>query len=186
MNEKTFLSRYHEKLPIFKELSDLRKAIVIKKSRLTFFIQQLKILSDKYIVVFLNIFQDPNFMNEEQYKFHFLNFYLMHVFVADEFVFLKCGRMLRLNTKETVNPKYHSARKGWFNKDYKPDGVDLSECSFEGYVYRFSLFLDPMTKDAGLVPKVIYFVLNFIYLVVTACPHRCQRLSILKIQKQKK
>jgi hypothetical protein len=159
MNEKAFMHQYSvSKLaPVLTELRALKGCILEKEKTLKFLVSQLKALNDAYIKIFLRVFNEPGWLTAEQYKFHFENFFLMHVFVADEFVFLKCGRMVHLNKKNTVPTKFHcSTRTDWFNRDYECDKrVALSECSFEGYTYRFSVLLNPIGKAAALVPKVI-------------------------------
>jgi hypothetical protein len=158
MNENGYLKMCANGKPIIAEIKSLKAVVYRKGETLKLMIEKLQSLDSDYVRVFKKFFEEPGWLCKKDMDFHFKMYFLLHAYVGDELVFLRTGRMVRLNIPNTVQKSFHCAEKmDWFNSDYNCSGkVHLSFCSLEGYDFRLSKFLKPYNNAAKSVPKVIF------------------------------
>lgn len=167
-----FLTKY-KSLPELRPLLDLRDRIFLKSIEVNSLVESFISLHDDFIPLMNHAFSTPDFTDLSNLKFHCKNYFLMYVYVADEFFFFKNGRKIHLNKNN--NGFDCDSKKGdptdYFNRDYEKSGkVSLSFSSFEGYTHKMENFIKPIRKDCSTIEKVLnhsfYLSPVFIYLTI--------------------
>jgi hypothetical protein len=158
MKAESFLAVYTAKKADLVELLKLRDYIMNKWERMKRMYQSFKTLHLVYCAFLTKAVMDPEWMPKEEVSYHIRNYFLLFVFVADEYFFMRNGRKLQLNKDNQEYPCDPSTKNGYFNKDYtssERNVVSLSYCSFDGYEVKAASFKKYLEADIRTVPKVI-------------------------------